>query len=182
MESNTYDASIADFSSAISSSAISTPLQRQSTSWEVSWTPTHAPTIAQLARHIADQSDQPSVSDRFLTQREYPSKSDEEKQQGDYLLASANTSDFFDTPFLEPPQPSMTKTREAAFIFITCISQFLSLSALNQTVSPMLLIADHFHVEDYGTLSWFAASFSMSVGTFILPAGTFNKVSPQFVC
>ncbi|KAF2681417.1 MFS general substrate transporter [Lentithecium fluviatile CBS 122367] len=65
----------------------------------------------------------------------------------------------------------MTWTREAAFIFITCIAQFLSLSALNQTVAPVLVLADYFHVEDYGTLSWFSASFSMSVGTFILPAG-----------
>lgn len=58
-----------------------------------------------------------------------------------------------------------------AFIFITCISQFLSLSALNQTVSPVLILARAFGVEDYGKLSWFSASYSMSVGTFILPAG-----------
>ncbi|KAF2873782.1 major facilitator superfamily domain-containing protein [Massariosphaeria phaeospora] len=58
-----------------------------------------------------------------------------------------------------------------AFVFITCIAQFLSLSALNQTVAPVMVLAKHFHIEDYGSLSWFSASFSMSVGTFILPAG-----------
>ncbi|KAF2650882.1 MFS general substrate transporter [Lophiostoma macrostomum CBS 122681] len=65
----------------------------------------------------------------------------------------------------------MSTRSEIAFIFITCIAQFLSLSALNQTVAPVMVLADYFHIEDYGTLSWFSASFSMSVGTFILPAG-----------
>ncbi|KAF2189035.1 MFS general substrate transporter [Zopfia rhizophila CBS 207.26] len=65
----------------------------------------------------------------------------------------------------------MSKLHESAFIFITCLAQFLSLGALNQTVAPVMVLAGYFHIEDYGTLSWFSASFSMSVGTFILPAG-----------
>ncbi|KAF2111442.1 major facilitator superfamily-domain-containing protein [Lophiotrema nucula] len=65
----------------------------------------------------------------------------------------------------------MSKSREVAFISITCIAQLLSLGALNQTVAPVMVLADYFHIEDYGTLSWFSAAFSMSVGTFILPAG-----------
>ncbi|ORY15286.1 hypothetical protein BCR34DRAFT_478185 [Clohesyomyces aquaticus] len=72
---------------------------------------------------------------------------------------------------LEPATPSLTRSREIALIFITCIAQFLSLAALLQTLSPVMILADYFHVEDYGTLSWFSASYSMSVGTFILPAG-----------
>ena len=70
----------------------------------------------------------------------------------------------------------MTRSREYAFIFITCIAQFLSLGALNQTVAPVMILARHFQVEDYGTLSWFSASFSMSVGTFILPAGMYTEL------
>ncbi|KAF2011505.1 hypothetical protein BU24DRAFT_398062 [Aaosphaeria arxii CBS 175.79] len=69
------------------------------------------------------------------------------------------------------PQLPMSSTRELAFIFITCIAQFLSLCALNQTVAPVMVLSNYFHLQDYGTLSWFSASFSMSVGTFILPAG-----------
>ncbi|PVI04252.1 MFS general substrate transporter [Periconia macrospinosa] len=65
----------------------------------------------------------------------------------------------------------MKRTREAAFIGITCLAQFMSLAAMNQSVAPVLVLAEFFEVEDYGTLSWFSASFSMSVGTFILPAG-----------
>ncbi|OAG03103.1 MFS general substrate transporter [Paraphaeosphaeria sporulosa] len=70
-----------------------------------------------------------------------------------------------------PSPPSKNWRQELPFIFITCIAQFLSLSALNQTVSPVMVLAKHFRVEDYGNLSWFSASYSMSVGTFILPAG-----------
>jgi hypothetical protein len=54
------------------------------------------------------------------------------------------------------------------------MAQFLSLGALNQTVAPVMVLADYFNIEDYGTLSWFSASFSMSVGAFILPAGKQN--------
>jgi hypothetical protein len=76
---------------------------------------------------------------------------------------------------IQPPSPSKSWKQEVAFICITCIAQFLSLSALNQTVSPVLILAKHFKVEDYGNLSWFSASYSMSVGTFILPAGRHRR-------
>lgn len=90
--------------------------------------------------------------------------------------STANSSDvFLGQPLARtasPPPPSKSWQQEVAFIFITCIAQFLSLSALNQTVSPVMILAKYFKVEDYGNLSWFSASYSMSVGTFILPAGT----------
>lgn len=74
------------------------------------------------------------------------------------------------------PPPSKTSRQQVAFILITCLAQFLSLSALNQTVSPVMILAKYFEVEDYGNMSWFSASYSMSVGTFILPAGTCNSL------
>ncbi|KAH7139054.1 major facilitator superfamily-domain-containing protein [Dendryphion nanum] len=99
-----------------------------------------------------------------------------EKQNGDSTIPSSNASGVFSTEpthaDISPPEGlSMSKSREIAFIFITCVAQFLSLAALNQSVAPVMVLADYFHIEDYGTLSWFSASFSMSVGTFILPAG-----------
>ena len=74
------------------------------------------------------------------------------------------------------PEPPTARMKGAAFILIACAAQLLSLSALNQTVAPVLVLAKYFDVEDYGNLSWFSASYSMSVGTFILPAG----MSPHF--
>jgi len=66
----------------------------------------------------------------------------------------------------------MSQLHELTFIFILCMAQFLSLSAMNQTVAPMMILADYFDIHDYGNLSWFSAAFSMTVGTFILPAGS----------
>jgi hypothetical protein len=147
--------------------------KQESTLWQESWTPTCTPSITQLAHHRARKLDLTSVSDQPTPHLEILSEGDGEKQQDDSKTPSSNTSGIFkELSIPDIIQPSMTGTREIAFIFITCISQFLSLSALNQTVAPCLVLADYFHVEDYGTLSWFSASFSMSVGTFILPAGT----------
>ncbi|KAF2460251.1 major facilitator superfamily [Lineolata rhizophorae] len=65
----------------------------------------------------------------------------------------------------------MSRLHEVAFIFVACLAQFLSLCALNQTVGPVIILANQFEIHDYGTLSWFSAAYSMTVGTFILPAG-----------
>ena len=152
------------------SSTFTLPLERQTMSWRASLTSTGAPSV---------ESDQSSITGRSITPQEHTSKTDEEKQQQDIILPSSNA---FDVDVILPEQPSMTRTRQAAFIFITCISQFLSLSALNQTVAPVLVLADYFHIEDYGRLSWFSASFSMTVGTFILPAGTSPDTTLQQTC
>lgn len=52
-----------------------------------------------------------------------------------------------------------------------CLAQFLSLAAMNHTVAPLMILAEYFDIHDYGKLSWFSAAYSMTVGTFILPAG-----------
>lgn len=69
------------------------------------------------------------------------------------------------------PAPSLSTSQLVIFISITCVSQLLSLSAMNQTVAPVMILARYFKVQNYGELSWFSAAYSMSIGTFILPAG-----------
>jgi hypothetical protein len=60
---------------------------------------------------------------------------------------------------------------QIALVSICCLAQFLNLAGMNQTVAPVMILSDYFDIRDYGTLSWFSAAYSMSVGTFILPAG-----------
>jgi hypothetical protein len=72
---------------------------------------------------------------------------------------------------LEESQPAMSSTHKVALILVACLAQFLSLGGMNQTVAPVMVLAKYFNINDYGTLSWFSAAYSMSVGTFILPAG-----------
>jgi hypothetical protein len=160
MKADIDSASFVEFASTFTS-----PLERASIAWRSSWTLSGVPSLA--------QSDQSSIYDHSLFCEDVPSKTDEEKQQDDLTRSDCSASNT-EEHVAEPSPPSMSRTREAAFIFITCVSQFLSLSALNQTVAPVLVLAEYFNVDNYGTLSWFSASFSMSVGTFILPAGTFT--------
>ena len=51
------------------------------------------------------------------------------------------------------------------------MAQFMSLAGLAQSVAPLFIIGDSFSVSDPGSLSWYAAAYSLTVGTFILPAG-----------
>jgi len=83
-------------------------------------------------------------------------------------------------PVTTPPPPRSIRERmhEAVFVLVLCLAQFLSLVAMNQTVAPMLILAEYFRIGDYGNLSWFSAAYSMTVGTFILPAGI---PSPYFL-
>lgn len=71
--------------------------------------------------------------------------------------------------FSEPS--SMSRLHTIAFVIVTCCAQFLSLCGMNQTVAPVMILAKYFDITDYGTLSWFSAAYSLTVGTFILPAG-----------
>ncbi|QDS69171.1 hypothetical protein FKW77_010558 [Venturia effusa] len=66
---------------------------------------------------------------------------------------------------------AMSLLRKIALVLVASSAQFLNLGGMNQTVAPVMILADYFQIRDYGTLSWFSASYSMSVGTFILPAG-----------
>jgi hypothetical protein len=70
-----------------------------------------------------------------------------------------------------PPAIKFSKQHEILFIANVCMAQLLSLACLAQTVSPLLIIADSLGVEHPGQLAWLTASYSMSLGTFIVPAG-----------
>jgi hypothetical protein len=78
---------------------------------------------------------------------------------------------------LSPREADMSSIHKIAFIFVACLAQFLSLGGMNQTVAPVMVLAKYFNIVDYGTLSWFSAAYSMTVGTFILPAGKTDSTS-----
>jgi len=83
-------------------------------------------------------------------------------------------------PPAPPPAPTTSQEihfstiHEIAFIATICFSQFLSLASLAQTVAPLLIIGDSLGVTNPAQLAWFTASYSMSLGTFIMPAGTLS--------
>ena len=71
----------------------------------------------------------------------------------------------------EVSNPPLSTVHSVALVAICCLAQFLNLAGMNQTVASVMILSDYFDIRDYGTLSWFSAAYSMSVGTFILPAG-----------
>jgi hypothetical protein len=72
-----------------------------------------------------------------------------------------------------PPPIGWSRPHEIAFIINVCLAQFITLAALAQTVAPLLLIGEELKVKNPGQLSWFTAAYSMTLGTFILPAGMY---------
>ncbi|CZT09641.1 related to Drug resistance protein YOR378W [Rhynchosporium graminicola] len=65
----------------------------------------------------------------------------------------------------------MSVLHEGAFIITICMAQILALAGLGQGLAPLHIIGDSFGVNNEGELSWYLAAFSLTVGTFILPAG-----------
>ncbi|KAF4965334.1 hypothetical protein FSARC_6849 [Fusarium sarcochroum] len=83
----------------------------------------------------------------------------------------------------EPPQSQASIQRpqslagEALFVAVICFSQLLTQAGLAQSIVPQHIIARSFGIENEpGTVSWFSAGYSLTVGTFILIAGRLGDV------
>lgn len=77
------------------------------------------------------------------------------------------------TSKIERPQSTV---HEVAFIAILCSAQLLTQAGLAQAIAPLSIIGDSFGTRNPGQLSWFAAAYSLTVGTFILIAGRLGDV------
>ena len=67
--------------------------------------------------------------------------------------------------------PAWSTAREAAFITVVCSAQLLTQAGLGQAIVPLHIIGQSFGAQNPGELSWYAAAYSLTVGTFILIAG-----------
>ncbi|KAJ2969322.1 hypothetical protein NQ176_g8725 [Zarea fungicola] len=66
---------------------------------------------------------------------------------------------------------------EAFFVTVVCCAQLFTQAGLALSIAPQKMIATSFHIADQpGTISWFSASYSLTVGTFILIAGRLGDV------
>ncbi|KAK2766712.1 hypothetical protein FQN54_006026 [Arachnomyces sp. PD_36] len=74
-----------------------------------------------------------------------------------------------------PPKP-MSRAREISAIIILCLTQLLTQAGLGQVLVPLHIIGREFGTEDPAQLSWYAAAYSLTVGTFILIAGRWGDV------
>lgn len=70
--------------------------------------------------------------------------------------------------------PFHSSAREILFVGVVCFAQLSTQVSLGQTLSLVHIIGDHFNTTNPGTLSWFIAGYSLTVGSFILLFGRFG--------
>lgn len=72
--------------------------------------------------------------------------------------------------------PPKSLSREILFVSVVCMAQFMTQAGLNMSIAPVHIIGRSFGTSNPAELSWFAASYSLTVGTFILVAGRLGDV------
>lgn len=68
-------------------------------------------------------------------------------------------------------RPDMSLGREMILVAIISMAQLLTQAGLGQVIAPLQIIGRDLHTSSPGVLSWFAAGYSLTVGTFILISG-----------
>lgn len=71
---------------------------------------------------------------------------------------------------------AISRAREISAIIILCLTQLLTQAGLGQVIAPLHIIGRDFGTDDPAQLSWYAAAYSLTVGTFILIAGRWGDV------
>lgn len=169
-------------SSFLDPSAHSPPLMpREENYWTLPWRGTGVPSRAKPRGETMIQSGQSPSPRPYRSEGEWSSSTTCVVKSQDTISIHSNASEIVVFPNQLSSTMSMSKSHELAFLLIACLGQFLSLAGMNQTVAPVISLAKYFHIEDYGTLSWLSASYSLGVGTFILPAGECSENPPFLV-
>jgi len=118
-----------------------------------------------------------------------PSEDQENSQKSDSMQENKSAQDGSlansdrekaEHPTEQPEAAAFSAIHEIAFIFMICMAQFLALAGLAQSIAPLGIIGRSFGVRDGGELSWYPAAFSLTVGTFILPAGRLVSLRSTF--
>ena len=75
--------------------------------------------------------------------------------------------------------PSLHIVREVAFIALILSAQLLTTAGIGIGVAPLHVIGHHYGITNPGERSWYVAAFSLTAGTFILPAGRLGDMVGQ---
>ena len=129
--------------------------------------------IQELQREAQHRPQTLSRSQQRLACREQPSREDMEKVAGldSIPLASSNPAGTEQGSHSPQSPQKRTLVHDIALVFILCLAQVLLQASLSQSILPLEYIDESLGVTDHGQQSWLTAAFSLTVGTFILPAG-----------
>ncbi|KAL4891148.1 major facilitator superfamily domain-containing protein [Aspergillus ambiguus] len=72
--------------------------------------------------------------------------------------------------------PPNSLPKEIAFVVVVAMAQFMTQAGLCMSIAPVFIIGESFNTATAGELSWFAAAYSLTVGTFILVCGRLGDV------
>lgn len=72
--------------------------------------------------------------------------------------------------------PTWSLAHEVTFVIYICFAQLLTQAGLGQAIVPLHIIGQSFGSQTPGQLSWYAAAYSLTVGTFILAAGRLGDI------
>lgn len=76
-----------------------------------------------------------------------------------------------------PPQAiRLALSHEIMFIGVVVMANFMALAGLGQAIAPQQIIAEGLGVTNPGEEAWFAAGYSLTVGTFILISGRLGDI------
>ena len=100
-------------------------------------------------------------------------------------MQNSNPEWMSDRPMAEAPRNptpppdhglNISTLHEILFVGVVVVAQLMALAGLGQAIAPMKIIAAGLDVESPGEEAWFAASFSLTVGTFILISGRMGDI------
>lgn len=72
--------------------------------------------------------------------------------------------------------PKFSLVHEILFVTVISGAQLLTQAGLAVSIAPLHIIGNTFNTTNPGQLSWLPAGFSLTVGTFILPAGRWGDL------
>ncbi|GMF83120.1 unnamed protein product [[Candida] boidinii] len=96
--------------------------------------------------------------------------------EGNQVNEKASNVDHEDDDYIHlipsPTVDEISKPREIIFLLTLAYTQLITQAVLSQSIVPANVIARDLGVlGQAGEISWFSASFSLTVGTFILIGG-----------
>ncbi|KIW72883.1 hypothetical protein PV04_01044 [Phialophora macrospora] len=117
----------------------------------------------------------PGCTDSGLTRNETSSTTSTLRRQ-DTLQQQTSLAQTVSRVPTATKAPAFSVAHEVAFIAVISSAQLMTQAALAQSIAPLHVIGRSFNTTNPGQLSWLAAGYSLTVGTFILPAGRWGDL------
>lgn len=95
-----------------------------------------------------------------------PSEETEAGPGEENMAVSYTTKTQIDVTFITPEPVAfdhlpLSFSQDVALITVVCLSQFLALAGLAQSIAPLRVIGQTFGTTDVGKMSWFPAAYSL---------------------